>query len=309
MSERAGNASGRRNGRAAAELPSLTAVVEAILFASDRPVSLVQLREAVPEADPEAVAAALQELRDRYADPNVGVDLQELADGFQVTTKSEHSVYVERFLVGRRRARLSRAALETLSTISYRQPITRGEIEELRGVDCGQVLHTLVSRDLITVKGRSEGLGRPLLYATTPEFLTYFGLRTLSDLPNLEEFQALGDPDPLEDPEIREALEASGLLEDLLPPGDGTDALGPEGLSESSEVDLETLAGSATNDLGSPDDATTEEGSAEEQNESGPHAATLELARPFETDEAGSDEEWLDGWHSDLSPPRAASDS
>ena len=137
------------------------------------------------------------------------------ADGYQLTTRPSLSVYVERFLVGRRRARLSRAALETLATIAYRQPITRGEIEDLRGVDCGQVIHTLLTRELITVRGRSEALGRPLLYGTTPEFLTYFGLRSMGDLPNLEELRALADVDPLEDAEIREALEASGLLEGL----------------------------------------------------------------------------------------------
>jgi hypothetical protein len=143
------------------------------------------------------------------------VGLQEVADGYQLTTRADLSGYVERFLVGRRRARLSRAALETLATIAYRQPVTRGEIEDLRGVDCGQVLHTLLTRELVTVRGRSEGLGRPLLYGTTPEFLTYFGLRGLSDLPNLEEFQSLTEGDPLEDPEIRGALEANGLLDGL----------------------------------------------------------------------------------------------
>jgi hypothetical protein len=120
-------------------------------------------------------------------------------------------VQVERFLVGKRRARLSRAALETLATIAYRQPITRGEIEEFRGVDSGHVVNRLLERDLITVRGRSEALGRPLLYGTTTEFLRYFGVTALSDLPALEEFEALGSDDPLDDPEIREALENEGL--------------------------------------------------------------------------------------------------
>jgi segregation and condensation protein B len=198
-----------------ANLPSLSAIVEAILFASDRPVSVRALQEAIPEADEEALLAALAELTEKCESQTSGVGLQELADGYQLTTRPSLSVYVERFLVGRRRARLSRAALETLATIAYRQPITRGEIEDLRGVDCGQVIHTLLTRELITVRGRSEALGRPLLYGTTPEFLTYFGLRSMGDLPNLEELRALADVDPLEDAEIREALEASGLLEGL----------------------------------------------------------------------------------------------
>ena len=201
--------------RKSSNLPSLSAIVEAILFASDRPVSVRALLEAIPEADEEALHAALVELSERYESPTSGVGLQELADGYQLTTRPSLSVYVERFLVGRRRARLSRAALETLATIAYRQPITRGEIEDLRGVDCGQVIHTLLTRELITVKGRSEALGRPLLYGTTPEFLTYFGLRSMGDLPNLDELRALSDVDPLEDAEIREALEANVLLEGL----------------------------------------------------------------------------------------------
>ena len=130
------------------------------------------------------------------------------------STRPDYAYYVEQFLIGKRRTRLSRAALETLATIAYRQPITRGQIEELRGVDSGGVLHTLMSRDLVAVKGRSEDLGRPLLYATTAEFLAYFGLNSLRDLPNLEEFEALSAEDPLEDPEIRSTLESHGLLTD-----------------------------------------------------------------------------------------------
>ncbi|MEZ4653110.1 MAG: SMC-Scp complex subunit ScpB [Candidatus Eisenbacteria bacterium] len=186
-----------------ANLPSLIAIVEAILFASDRPVSTKALAEAVPEADQESLAAALTELSARYQSADSGVGIQELADGFQLTTRPQLSTYVERFLVGRRRARLSRAALETLATIAYRQPITRGEIEDLRGVDCGQVIHTLLTRELITVKGRSEGLGSPgLLYGRRLEFLTYFGLGGgMGRSADLDELQALTDVDPLEDPE------------------------------------------------------------------------------------------------------------
>jgi len=196
-------------------LPSLSTIIEAILFAVDRPVTTDELRRAVPEADKESILAALEILEQKYEQNESGVGLQEVAGGYLLSTRPELGSYVERFLVGKRRARLSRAALETIATIAYRQPITRGEVEELRGVDSGHVIHTLMSRDLITVKGRSEMLGRPLLYATTTEFMRYFGLQSISDLPNLDEMAALTTSDPLEDPEIREALETSGLLEDL----------------------------------------------------------------------------------------------
>ncbi|MCA9728121.1 MAG: SMC-Scp complex subunit ScpB [Candidatus Eisenbacteria bacterium] len=240
-----------------ANLPSLIAIVEAILFASDRPVSTKALAEAVPEADQESLAAALTELSARYQSADSGVGIQELADGFQLTTRPQLSTYVERFLVGRRRARLSRAALETLATIAYRQPITRGEIEDLRGVDCGQVIHTLLTRELITVKGRSEGLGRPLLYGTTPEFLTYFGLRGMGDLPDLDELQALTDVDPLEDPEIREALEASGLLE-------GLDEEGEDGASPLAAAESDALGSSRPDEGSSEEDHTSESESVKE---------------------------------------------
>ena len=192
--------------------PAVVSIVEAILFASDRPVTFEELRGVIPEADEESILAALEDLEAEYLQSPVrGVLLQVVAGGYQLTTRPEVGVHVERFLVGKRRARLSRAALETLATIAYRQPITRGEIEELRGVDSGHVVGRLLERDLITVRGRSEALGRPLIYGTTTEFLRYFGVAALSDLPALEEFEALASADPLDDPEIREALENEGL--------------------------------------------------------------------------------------------------
>ncbi|MEZ4648790.1 MAG: SMC-Scp complex subunit ScpB [Candidatus Eisenbacteria bacterium] len=193
-------------------LPSLVSIVEAILFATDRPVTFEDLRSAIPEADEDSLLGALEELEQDYQhSPVRGVVLQEIAGGYQITTRPEVGIHVERFLVGKRRARLSRAALETLATIAYRQPVTRGDIEEIRGVDSGHVVQKLMERDLITVRGRSEALGRPLLYGTTTEFLRFFGISSLADLPNLEEFEALSTDDPLDDPEIREALENEGL--------------------------------------------------------------------------------------------------
>ena len=193
-------------------LPSLVSIVEAILFATDRPVTFEDLRAAIPEADEDSLLGALEELEQEYQhSPVRGIVMQEIAGGYQITTRPEVGIHVERFLVGKRRARLSRAALETLATIAYRQPVTRGDIEEVRGVDSGHVVQKLMERDLITVRGRSEALGRPLLYGTTTEFLRFFGISSLADLPNLEEFEALSTDDPLDDPEIREALENEGL--------------------------------------------------------------------------------------------------
>lgn len=206
------------NGRAAAALPALSSVLEAILFATDKPVTIEQLRYALPEAEPEAIERTLIEMERRYVESGAGYRLYRLAGGVQLRTAPELHTYVERFLVGKRRSRLSRAALETLAAVAYRQPITRGDLEDLRGVDCGQVLHTLMERSLVASIGRSEALGRPLIYGTTDEFLTYFGLTSLSDLPSLEEFQSLLGDDPLQDPEIREALVSEGLWDEPAEP-------------------------------------------------------------------------------------------
>lgn len=192
--------------------PGLSAILEAVLFATDRPVTIEQLRAAVPSADAAQIAETLATMAGRYRNAGVGFRLIEAAGGFQLKTAPELHEYVDRFLVGKRRARLSRAAMETLAAVSYYQPMTRGQLEELRGVDCGQVIHTLMDRNLVAIKGRSQALGRPLLYGTTDEFLSYFGLPSLDALPSLEEFQALRGENPLEDPEIRAALLEEGLL-------------------------------------------------------------------------------------------------
>ncbi len=195
-----------------ADSPSLESVCAAILFAVDRPVTIEQIQLAAPGRSAQEVRDALEQVATSLRD--LGLELRDIGGGRQIQTDPAFHVYVERFLVGKRRARLSRAALESLSAITYRQPITRGELEELRGVDCGQVLHTLLERNLITVVGRSAQLGKPLLYGTTEEFLAYFGLASLADLPSLEEFRSLQGDDVWEDPEVREALAEHGFLEE-----------------------------------------------------------------------------------------------
>jgi segregation and condensation protein B len=146
-----------------------------------------------------------------YDAMEAGFRLLPCAGGWQIRTDPEMHEFVTRFLVGKKRTRLSRAAMETLAIIAYRQPITRGEVEEIRGVDSGQVFHTLLERNLVTVKGRSQALGRPLLYGTTEDFLRYFGLNSLVDLPSPQELEALLGEDPLDDPEIRRALATNGF--------------------------------------------------------------------------------------------------
>jgi segregation and condensation protein B len=166
-------------------------VVEAILFAHDGPVTIEMLSEALPAVEREALRAAVARLGREYEQTGRSFEIVRVAGGYQICTREQWASWVARFQRGSRRARLSRAAVETLAIIAYRQPITRTAMEEIRGVDSGGVLHTLLERSLITVKGRSRSIGRPLLYGTTTEFLEYFGLDRLEDLPRLDEIESL----------------------------------------------------------------------------------------------------------------------
>jgi segregation and condensation protein B len=165
----------------------LAKLLEAALFASARPIAVEELAALDPEASPAALAAALDEIRDTYDVQGHGVELVEIGGGWQILTRAEYTEAIERAQLAARPQRLSAAALETLAIIAYRQPIGRGEIEEIRGVGVGSILKSLHERGLIDVVGRSEGLGRPLLYGTTPMFLEQFALRHLEELPRADE--------------------------------------------------------------------------------------------------------------------------
>ena len=167
----------------------LAKLLEAALFSSAHPVALSDLKTMITDAEttPEDVVNALNELRHHYDDDGHGVELIEVAGGWQILTRPEYTETIERAQLAARPQRLSAAALETLAIIAYRQPIGRAEIEEIRGVGCGQMLKSLHERELIEVVGRGEGMGRPLLYGTTPAFLEQFALRHLGELPRADE--------------------------------------------------------------------------------------------------------------------------
>jgi segregation and condensation protein B len=167
----------------------LAKLLEAALFASARPVPLGELRTLDPEASDDGLVAALDELRAHYDDPDAGhaIELVEQGGGWQILSRPEYTEAIERAQLAQRPQRLSAASLETLAIVAYRQPIGRAEIEEIRGVSVGSVLKSLLERGLVDVVGRSEGLGRPLLYGTTPMFLEQFALRHLDELPRADE--------------------------------------------------------------------------------------------------------------------------
>lgn len=177
----------------------LTRLIEAALFAAAHPLPVSELARLDPGASADDVRAALEELRAQYDAAGHGVEVAEVAEGFQVLTRRDLAdALAEAQLVSRPR-RLSPAALETLAIIAYRQPVSRAEIEEIRGVQVDGVIRMLQERGLIDVAGRGEGLGRPLLYGTTGALLELLGVRDLSELPRLEELSvALHPPAPLE---------------------------------------------------------------------------------------------------------------
>jgi len=166
------------------ESAQLERMVEALLFVAEGPASAQQLAQALGASE-EEVAAALTRLRQASADR--GIRLQEDKGRFQLVSAPEAAPYIERFLGLDLSARLSRAALETLAVIAYRQPVTRAQVEAIRGVDCDSVIRTLAAKGLIAEMGRLEQAGRPILFGTTPEFLQYFGLQSLGDLPPLSD--------------------------------------------------------------------------------------------------------------------------
>jgi segregation and condensation protein B len=164
-----------------------TQIIEALLFASDAPLSAEDLARGEEELDVGGVEAAVEALRAEYDARGRAFQVYRIAGGYQLLTRPEYSPHLERFETVPTSARLSGAALEVLAIIAYRQPIGRSEIEEIRGVGSSHVLRSLQEVGLIEVVGRGEGLGRPLLYGTTPRFLEHFGFGSLDELPRPDE--------------------------------------------------------------------------------------------------------------------------
>jgi segregation and condensation protein B len=183
----------------------LAQLLEAALFSAARPLTVEELGTLDADATLADVRVALDQIREHYDFDQHGIELLELAGGYQILTRAVHAAAIERAQFSVRTPKLTAATLETLAVIAYRQPVGRAEIEEIRGVSAGGVLRSLQERGLIEVVGRSEGMGRPLLYGTTPMFLELLGLRDLADLPKAEELtialqphQATGDSEGAE---------------------------------------------------------------------------------------------------------------
>jgi len=165
------------------DTPDLSALIEGLLFVADEPVTISRMAEAL-EVAPAEVEAALVALKERYA--GRGVRLQRTGGRIQLASAPEIAAYLERFLGLELQSRLSQAALEALTIVAYQQPITRPQVEAVRGVNSDSVLRTLLGKGLIEEVGRLETVGRPILYGTTMAFLQFFGLESLKDLPELD---------------------------------------------------------------------------------------------------------------------------
>lgn len=167
-------------------------VIEALLLASEKPLPLEQIRLVLDNLDGHQTGKLIEELKSEFELAGRGIRIIEIAGGFQMITAPEFAPFLKKLFKGRHLERLSRPALETLAIIAYKQPLTRSEIELLRNVNIDGVMKSLLEKNLIRISGRKKAPGRPCVYGTTRQFLEHFGLKSLEDLPKVEEFLKAG---------------------------------------------------------------------------------------------------------------------
>lgn len=202
-------------------MDDLKNIVESLLFVAEEPLTIEQIKQVLSLPDTKVIRQALNELIADYEERRGAFSLHEVAGGYQFRSRPDYVPWIRRLLQPKP-SRLSKAALETLAIIAYKQPMIRSDVEHLRGVDCGGVLRMLLERKLIRVLGRKEIPGRPLIYATTKQFLQVFDLKNLKDLPSPTEIEALGIETMDADDPVGETLDAAE------PEGKTTDVVGPQ---------------------------------------------------------------------------------
>jgi len=173
------------------DLSQIKSVIEALLFINDKPLVLDQVKEVLEGLDTNVIRDLLLQLKSEYEQRNSGLRIVEVAGGYQMITSEDIAPYIKKFYKLRHKEKLSGPSLETLAVIAYKQPVTRLEIESIRGVNVDGVINTLLEKGLIRIAGRKDVLGRPFVYGTTRQFLEYFGLKSLDDLPKMEDFSSL----------------------------------------------------------------------------------------------------------------------
>ncbi len=167
-------------------------IIEALLFASPEPLTQAKVSAVFPDESVD-LRQIVESINSEYETMNKALFVAEVGGGYQILTKPEYQIYVKRLFSKSRKLLLTRPALEALAVVAYRQPVSKLEIESIRGVNCDSVIRSLLEREMITIKGRDSGLGRALLYGTTRQFLEAFGLNSVSDLPKLKELSELVD--------------------------------------------------------------------------------------------------------------------
>jgi len=172
----------------------LKGILEALLFISDKPLVLISIQEVIEGIDAETVKKLMEELQTEYRQRKCGLAINEVAGGYQMSTFPEYASYIKKYYRLRHKEKLSGPALETLAIVAYKQPVTRLDIESIRGVNVDGVIASLIDKGLIRIAGRKDVIGRPFVYGTTRQFLEYFGLKSLQDLPKMEEFASLPVP-------------------------------------------------------------------------------------------------------------------
>ncbi len=166
-------------------------IVEALIFASDTPITENRIKNVILELDSTEINDVINELNAEYDRNGHAFKIAQLAGGFQFVTRAEYAQYIKQYYKGKAKSKLSRASLETLAIVAFKQPISRPEIDSIRGVNSDGVVKNLLERNLIYISGRSEHIGRALLYGTTPQFLQYFGINDIADLPRPKEIEEL----------------------------------------------------------------------------------------------------------------------
>lgn len=191
--------------------------VESLLFVSPQPITKADLKYCIENSlsvslDPEIIEQAIDQITNRYLSDDFGIELKEIAGGYQFLSKPAHFQVVAEHIKMTNRKKLSKAAMESLAIVAYKQPISKSEIEQIRGVNSDHSIQKLMEKELIEIVGRSEGPGKPFLLGTSQRFMEYFGLKSLTDLPKLKDFtladQEIGEPAPIEE---LSALDLSAL--------------------------------------------------------------------------------------------------
>jgi len=171
---------------------SVKPLIEALIFVSEEPITIEKITEIIDGAKKDLVKESVYELMEDYERNGRGIEIVEIAGGFKIKTRTEFSQWISLLFTKKKKTRLSIQALETVAVIAYKQPITKSEIEQIRGVNIVGTLRTLLERNLVKILGKKEAPGRPIMYGTTKEFLENFGLKNISSLPTLKEFSELG---------------------------------------------------------------------------------------------------------------------